>query len=84
LWGGFSVDSATLIRFFSFHFLFPFVILGLVMVHLMFLHQTGSTNPLGVNRNFYKITFHPFFRFKDGLALIVMVVAIRFVVFYHP
>lgn len=84
LWGGFSVDSATLMRFFSFHFLFPFAILGLVIMHLIFLHQTGSTNPLGVNRNFYKITFHPFFRFKDGLALAIMVRSIRFIVFFHP
>jgi ubiquinol-cytochrome c reductase cytochrome b subunit len=84
LWGGFSIDSATLMRFFSFHFLFPFLILRLVIIHLMFLHQTGSTNPLGVDRNFRKITFHPFFSYKDFTALMVIFILLFFLVFFYP
>jgi len=65
LWGGFAVGNATLTRFFAFHFLVPFVIVALVGVHLLFLHQTGSNNPLGVNSNIDKILFHPYFSSKD-------------------
>merc|ERR1719445_137929 len=66
IWGGFAVDNATLTRFFSLHFLLPFVVAGLRMVHLLFLHQTGRNNPLGINRNFDKVSFHPYFSTKDG------------------
>nr|YP_010272313.1 cytochrome b [Spastonyx nemognathoides]UKE80223.1 cytochrome b [Spastonyx nemognathoides] len=72
IWGGFAVDNATLTRFFSFHFLFPFIITALVMIHLLFLHQTGSNNPLGTNSNIDKIPFHPYFSFKDLLGFIIM------------
>jgi len=72
LWGGFAVDNATLTRFFTFHFLIPFIIAGLSIVHLLFLHQTGSNNPIGLNRNFDKIPFHPFFSFKDIFGFIVI------------
>nr|ATD53010.1 cytochrome b [Psammotettix sp. EMHAU-2015-Zz053036] len=65
IWGGFSVDNATLSRFFSLHFMLPFMILMLVMIHLFFLHMTGSSNPLGLNSNLDKIPFHPFFSLKD-------------------
>lgn len=65
IWGGFSVGNATLTRFFSLHFLLPFIISALVIIHLLFLHQTGSNNPLGLNSNGDKIPFHPFFSFKD-------------------
>jgi len=65
LWGGFAVDNATLTRFFAFHFLVPFLIAGASIVHLLFLHQTGSNNPIGFSRNFDKIPFHPYFTFKD-------------------
>lgn len=65
VWGGFAVDNATLTRFFTIHFLLPFIIRGIVMIHLLFLHQTGSNNPLGVSSNLEKIRFHPFFSFKD-------------------
>jgi len=73
LWGGFAVDNATLTRFFTFHFLLPFIIAGLSIVHLLFLHQTGSNNPIGLNRNFDKIPFHPFFSFKDIFGFIVII-----------
>nr|AXS65067.1 cytochrome b [Coleoptera sp. 1 KM-2017] len=65
LWGGFSIDNATLTRFFTLHFLLPFIIAALTMVHLLFLHQTGSNNPLGLNSNMDKIPFHPYFSIKD-------------------
>nr|QWZ46321.1 cytochrome b [Philolithus sp. JT2] len=71
IWGGFAVDNATLTRFFAFHFLFPFIVTALVMVHLLFLHQTGSNNPLGINSNTDKIPFHPFFTFKDLLGFMI-------------
>jgi quinol-cytochrome oxidoreductase complex cytochrome b subunit len=61
LWGGFSVDNATLNRFFSLHYLLPFVIAGLTLVHLSLLHTTGSNNPLGINTNVDTIPFYPYF-----------------------
>nr|AYW52244.1 cytochrome b [Ptilodactylidae sp. 2 ACP-2013] len=72
LWGGFAVGNATLSRFFSLHFLLPFVVTALIMIHLLFLHQTGSNNPLGLNSNIDKIPFHPYFSFKDLLGFLVM------------
>jgi len=65
VWGGFAVDNATLTRFFSLHFLLPFIICALVIIHLLFLHQTGSNNPIGLNSRSEKIPFHPFF-FSKG------------------
>nr|QVT15611.1 cytochrome b [Daphnia mitsukuri] len=72
LWGGFAVDNATLNRFFSFHFLIPFIILGMVVVHLLFLHQTGSNNPLGLNSDSDKIPFHPYFTIKDLVGFLFL------------
>nr|QDI93529.1 cytochrome b [Pygovepres vaccinicola] len=71
LWGGFSVDNATLTRFFTLHFIMPFVIAAMVMIHLLFLHQTGSNNPLGLNSNYDKIPFHPYFSIKDYMGMMV-------------
>nr|YP_009711660.1 cytochrome b [Abrus expansivus]QGA47528.1 cytochrome b [Abrus expansivus] len=65
IWGGFSVENATLSRFFSLHFMMPFVIAAMTMIHLFFLHITGSNNPIGINSNLDKIPFHPFFSIKD-------------------
>jgi len=72
MWGGFSVGNATLTRFFSLHFLLPFIISALVIVHLLFLHQTGSNNPIGLNSNKDKVPFHPFFSFKDVVGFLFM------------
>nr|YP_010491915.1 cytochrome b [Oraesia emarginata]UWM92701.1 cytochrome b [Oraesia emarginata] len=72
IWGGFAVDNATLTRFYTFHFLLPFIILMMTMIHLLFLHQTGSNNPLGLNSNYDKIPFHPFFTFKDLIGAIML------------
>lgn len=65
VWGGFAVSDRTLTRFFTFHFIFPFVLIALVIIHLLFLHQTGSSNPIGLNSNFDKIPFHPYFSVRD-------------------
>nr|UYC28876.1 cytochrome b [Cardiastethus sp.] len=71
LWGGFSIDNATLTRFFTLHFLLPFIIAALTMIHLLFLHQTGSNNPLGLNSNMDKIPFHPYFTIKDMMSAVI-------------
>jgi ubiquinol-cytochrome c reductase cytochrome b subunit len=65
LWRWFAVNNATLNRFFSFHFLIPFIIIGVVIINLLFLHQTGSNNPLGLKRDSDKIPFYPYFTIKD-------------------
>nr|YP_009334283.1 cytochrome b [Andraca theae]APO08742.1 cytochrome b [Andraca theae] len=72
IWGGFAVDNATLTRFYTFHFLLPFILSIMTMIHLLFLHQTGSNNPLGMNSNLDKIPFHPFFSFKDLIEFIIL------------
>nr|AZL93450.1 cytochrome b [Pristaulacus sp. ZJUH_2016030] len=72
IWGGFSVNSPTLNRFYSIHFILPFLILFFVIIHLMLLHLTGSNNPLGVNSNFYKIIFYPYFSSKDLLMYFII------------
>nr|YP_010000662.1 cytochrome b [Chaetops frenatus]QOD96561.1 cytochrome b [Chaetops frenatus] len=76
-WGGFSVDNPTLTRFFALHFLLPFLIAGLTLVHLTFLHETGSNNPLGIPSDCDKIPFHPYYTVKDflGFALALLVLA---------
>jgi len=84
LWGGFSVDNATLNRFFSLHYLFPFLITGLVIVHLSLLHTAGSNNPLGINKNVDSISFYPYFYVKDLLAFLVLVAFFSFFVFFFP
>lgn len=73
IWGGFSVDNATLTRFFSFHFVFPFAIAGASIIHLLFLHQTGSSNPTGLNQNLDKVPFHPYFSYKDLLGFVILI-----------
>nr|YP_010173739.1 cytochrome b [Akarotaxis nudiceps]QSJ54369.1 cytochrome b [Akarotaxis nudiceps] len=84
IWGGFSVDNATLTRFFAFHFLFPFVIAGATMVHLLFLHQTGSNNPLGLSSAGDKIPFHPYFSYKDLLGFAALLIALATIALFTP
>nr|AXS66259.1 cytochrome b [Cucujoidea sp. 5 KM-2017] len=84
LWGGFAVDNATLTRFFCFHFLLPFIISALVLIHLLFLHQTGSNNPLGTNSNLDKIPFHPYFSWKDILGFILMIFFLSILILLSP
>lgn len=84
IWGGFAVDNATLTRFYTFHFLLPFIILILSIIHLLFLHQTGSNNPLGINRNLDKIPFHPFFTFKDLIGFIILLILLLLLTLTNP
>nr|YP_010429020.1 cytochrome b [Curetis acuta]USO21416.1 cytochrome b [Curetis acuta] len=84
IWGGFAVDNATLTRFYTFHFLLPFVVLMLTMIHLLFLHQTGSNNPLGINSNIDKIPFHPFFTFKDLIGFIFILFLLIMLTLTNP
>nr|ACI41921.1 cytochrome b [Scotophilus tandrefana] len=84
IWGGFSVDKATLTRFFAFHFLLPFIIAALVMIHLLFLHETGSNNPTGIPSDMDMIPFHPYHTVKDILGLLIMVTALLALVLFTP
>nr|ABB54837.1 cytochrome b [Promethichthys prometheus]WMY89953.1 cytochrome b [Promethichthys prometheus] len=84
IWGGFSVDNATLTRFFAFHFLFPFVIAAMTILHLLFLHETGSNNPIGLNSNADKISFHPYFSYKDLLGFAVLLAALACLALFSP
>nr|UDU84837.1 cytochrome b [Bactra venosana] len=84
IWGGFAVDNATLTRFYTFHFLLPFVLAMMTMIHLLFLHQTGSNNPLGINSNLDKIPFHPFFSLKDLIGFFVMLFILIMLTMVNP
>nr|YP_009236740.1 cytochrome b [Acraea poggei]AMJ17198.1 cytochrome b [Acraea poggei] len=84
IWGGFSVSNATLTRFYTFHFLFPFIILMMVMIHLMFLHQTGSNNPLGLNLKNNFISFHPFFTYKDFIGFYLILIILITLTLINP
>nr|QLY89760.1 cytochrome b [Piscicola geometra]DAZ85785.1 TPA_asm: apocytochrome b [Piscicola geometra] len=84
IWGGFSVDNATLNRFFSFHFMLPFLMIGLIVIHLLYLHQHGSSNPLGFNSDSDRIPFHPYFTTKDVLGFILALSLFMFMVLFTP
>nr|YP_009865082.1 cytochrome b [Prometheomys schaposchnikovi]QKE47128.1 cytochrome b [Prometheomys schaposchnikovi]QKE47141.1 cytochrome b [Prometheomys schaposchnikovi] len=84
IWGGFSVDKATLTRFFAFHFILPFIITALVLVHLLFLHETGSNNPSGLNSNTDKIPFHPYYTIKDLLGVLLLLMALMTLALFFP
>nr|YP_009108062.1 cytochrome b [Oreomystis bairdi]AIU45368.1 cytochrome b [Oreomystis bairdi] len=83
-WGGFSVDNPTLTRFFALHFLLPFVIVGLTLVHLTFLHETGSNNPTGVPSDCDKIPFHPYYTVKDILGFALMISLLVSLALFSP
>jgi ubiquinol-cytochrome c reductase cytochrome b/c1 subunit len=87
IWGGFAVDNATLNRLFSLHYLLPFVIAGLVGLHIWALHVPGNNNPTGVDLrdiNREAVPFHPYYTTKDGFALVVFGVVFAYFVFYMP
>nr|ADM46697.1 cytochrome b [Microtus arvalis]ADM46698.1 cytochrome b [Microtus arvalis]ADM46699.1 cytochrome b [Microtus arvalis]ADM46700.1 cytochrome b [Microtus arvalis]ADM46735.1 cytochrome b [Microtus arvalis] len=84
IWGGFSVDKATLTRFFAFHFILPFIITALVLVHLLFLHETGSNNPTGLNSDADKIPFHPYYTVKDFLGVLILLMAFMILTLFFP
>lgn len=78
------MDNATLTRFFTFHFLLPFIVAAATMIHLLFLHQTGSNNPLGLNSNLDKIPFHPYFSFKDLVGFAVLLLILTLLTLLNP
>jgi ubiquinol-cytochrome c reductase cytochrome b subunit len=86
LWGGFSVDNPTLNRFFVLHFLMPFLIVGIVLLHLMALHTTGSNNPTGVPMKSKKdsISFHPYFTIKDMVGFVIFFIVFGYFLFFYP
>nr|WMV00523.1 cytochrome b [Kikihia sp. 'acoustica'] len=84
IWGGFAVDNATLTRFYSFHFILPFIVLSLTIIHLLYLHTTGSNNPLGINSNNDKVPFHPYFSIKDIMSLFILMIIFFMLVMLEP
>jgi len=84
LWGGFSVDNATLTRFFSLHYLFPFIIAGASLIHLAALHQYGSNNPLGIHSSVDKIAFYPYIYVKDLVGWVAFAIFFSLWLFYAP
>nr|YP_009003651.1 cytochrome b [Carcharias taurus]AGZ63017.1 cytochrome b [Carcharias taurus] len=84
IWGGFSVDNATLTRFFAFHFLLPFLIAALTIIHILFLHETGSNNPMGLNSDMDKISFHPYFSYKDLLGFFTLFIFLGILALFLP
>ena len=84
VWGGFAVDNATLTRFFTLHFILPFAILAITVIHLLFLHETGSNNPLGINRDTDKIPFHSYYTFKDLVGFVVLLFLLTLLVMFSP
>jgi ubiquinol-cytochrome c reductase cytochrome b/c1 subunit len=83
IWGGFSVSNATLIRFFSLHYLLPFIITGIIFVHLILLHTVTSTNPTQISSP-DKMSFHPYFTFKDIFALTATLFFFLILVYFYP
>ena len=85
VWGGFSVNNATLNRFFSLHFVLPFVLAALTLMHLIVLHdQAGSSNPLGVSGNYDRLPFAPYFLFKDLITIFMFIFVLSIFVFFMP
>nr|QLR06844.1 cytochrome b [Gazella subgutturosa subgutturosa] len=84
IWGGFSVDKATLTRFSAFHFILPFIIAALAMVHLLFLHETGSNNPTGISSDADNIPFPPYYTIKDILGALLLILALMLLVLFSP
>jgi ubiquinol-cytochrome c reductase cytochrome b subunit len=84
LWGGFSVDNATLNRFFSLHFLLPFVLAGVILLHLRALHVNASNNPEGISSFTDKIRFHPYFTSKDLVGFLVALIIFSSFIFFEP
>nr|YP_010554618.1 cytochrome b [Diplectrona albofasciata]UYO79238.1 cytochrome b [Diplectrona albofasciata] len=84
IWGGFAINNVTLNRFYSIHFILPFIILALVMIHLIYLHQTGSNNPIMIKLNLDKIPFHPYFTLKDSLGFLLLLTCLIILSLLYP
>lgn len=78
------MDNPTLTRFFTLHFLLPFLVRAFSIVHILFLHQTGSNNPLGISRQVEKVSFHPYFSFKDVFGFVALVMGLVLLSFLNP
>lgn len=84
LWGGYSVNNATLNRFFSFHYLLPFILSALIITHLVFLHNKGSSSPVGIETMTDNIPFHPYFSFKDIFGFLLMLLIFSLIIIFYP
>nr|YP_659511.1 cytochrome b [Pygathrix nemaeus]ABD39317.1 cytochrome b [Pygathrix nemaeus]ADZ37176.1 cytochrome b [Pygathrix nemaeus] len=84
VWGGYSIDNPTLTRFFTLHFTLPFIITAFTVLHLLFLHETGSNNPCGIPSNSDKIPFHPYYTIKDMLGLVLLILLLMTLVLFSP
>lgn len=84
LWGGFAVDNATLNRFFAIHFVLPFIIAAVAILHIIFLHQTGSNNPLGINPDRDRIPFHSYYSIKDALGYSIALSLFLMIILFTP
>lgn len=84
MWGGFGVNNATLTRFFTLHFILPFIISALAIIHLLFLHNTGSRNPLGIISNSIKTPFHHHYTIKDIIGIIALIIILSIATFFFP
>lgn len=84
LWGAFNVGNATLNRFFSLHYLLPFGIAALTLIHMAYVHKDGSNNPLGINGNIDKIPFYPYFYIKDLYSVTLFAIFFSFFIFFAP
>nr|AAU87438.1 cytochrome b [Atractaspis bibronii] len=84
LWGGFSINDPTLTRFFALHFILPFIIISMSSIHIMLLHNEGSSNPLGTNSDIDKIPFHPYHSYKDMLMLTILITTLLIIMTFSP
>ncbi len=84
IWGGFAVDNATLNRFFAFHFILPFIVAAVIILHILFLHQTGSNNPLGIEGNPDRVPFHIYYSTKDVLGYIIAIFLFIIIILFTP
>nr|Q33865.2 RecName: Full=Cytochrome b; AltName: Full=Complex III subunit 3; AltName: Full=Complex III subunit III; AltName: Full=Cytochrome b-c1 complex subunit 3; AltName: Full=Ubiquinol-cytochrome-c reductase complex cytochrome b subunit [Antechinus swainsonii]AAB95426.1 cytochrome b [Antechinus swainsonii] len=84
IWSGFAVDKATLTQFFTLHFILSFIVMALAIVHLLFLHETGSNNPSGINPDSDKIPFHPYYTIKDTLGLLFLFLTLLLLALFSP
>src|SRR5258708_5546449 len=84
LWGGFSIEDATLHRFYALHYLIPFIILFISLIHIAILHEGGSTNPLGIISIYENIPFTPYYVLKDSLSILVIIIIILYINYNYP
>lgn len=84
IWGGYSITYGTLTRFYALHFVLPFILVATVIIHIIYIHRSGSNNPLGISSNSDKLPFHPYFIYKDLIGFIVVYIYYILIILYHP